>query len=403
MLKNKTIFILSLMKFDGLASTNYTIARELAKNNTVYYVDNPFTTRDCARQKDSLEFLIRKPHFSSGAAGVMETDLPGLKILICPPVLTINFLPEGWLYRTLLKRNERRIIKRIKSVIKREGIKDYIFINAFNFHYPGVGKALNPGLSVYHAVDPIIVPYDRRHGLQSERELVKSSDLVICTSKALYDQHIALNPETYFVPNAADFEHSSRASEPGLAVHGSVAEIKGPVVGYLGNIERRMNFSLLQQVAKNNPDLSFVFAGPVAGGLIPDGLNSLPNVHFTGPVRYEEMPAVLKGFDVCIIPFAKDEVSATIFPLKLFEYLGAGKPVVMTDFNMDLRAFTKDTVAFCRNADEFGTAIRKALTEQGPVHTAQRQAVAKDNTWERRGEEFAEILASGLTKKNASF
>ncbi|PST83379.1 glycosyl transferase family 1 [Pedobacter yulinensis] len=399
MLRNKTIFIFSLMKFDGLASTNYTIARELAKHNTVYYIDNPFTTRDCMRQKDSLEFLVRKPHFRNGAEGVIDTDLPGLKVLICPPVLTINFLPEGWLYRLLLRRNERRVVRRIRQLIRRENIGEYIFINAFNFHYPAIGRLLRPALQVYHAVDPIIVPYDRRHGLKSERELVATSDLVICTSKALYEQHKRLNPETYFVPNAADFSHSSRAADPALALHPSLSGINRPIAGYLGNIERRMDFALLQEVARSNADLSFVFAGPVEGNFIPDSLQQLSNVHFTGAVRYDEIPAVLKGFDVCMIPFAKDEVSSTIFPLKLFEYLGAGKPVVITDFNPDLQQFTHGEARFCSTATEFSDAIRKVLPLREPADVAARQAVAKENTWTRRGEEFSALLETALEKK----
>ena len=81
------------------------------------------------------------------------------------------------------------------------------------------------------------------------------------------------------------------------------------------------------------------------------------------------MPAVLKGFDVAIIPFKKDEVSSAIFPLKLFEYMGSGRPVVSTDFNSDLKDFTGDTVPYCKDAAAFSAAIEIALNDT-PCPTA---------------------------------
>jgi len=95
------------------------------------------------------------------------------------------------------------------------------------------------------------------------------------------------------------------------------------------------------------------------------------------------MPAVLKGFDVAIIPFKKDEVSSHIFPLKLFEYLGSGRPVVSTDFNPDLKDFTSDTVFYCKNAKEFSEALEAALKDT-PLLQQKRLAIAADNTWEHR-------------------
>ena len=114
-------------------------------------------------------------------------------------------------------------------------------------------------------------------------------------------------------------------------------------------------------VAEKNKDKSFVFAGPVEKHLVPEHFFSVSNIYFTGRIPYSEMPAILKGFDVAIIPFKKNEDSNTVFPLKLFEYLGAGKSVVSTDFNLDLRNFTGDLVTYCSNVEEFSGAINKAL------------------------------------------
>jgi teichuronic acid biosynthesis glycosyltransferase TuaH len=116
-------------------------------------------------------------------------------------------------------------------------------------------------------------------------------------------------------------------------------------------------------------------------------------------VPYEQMPAVLKGFDVAIIPFKKDEVSNHIFPLKLFEYLGSGKPVVSTNFNSDLADFTNGTVSFCETAEEFSAALDKALLDNTELRQ-KRLEVAADNTWEHRVIEIENLLETNLNKKN---
>lgn len=394
-LKNNTIVIVSLMRFDALASTNYTIARYLAKENQVFYVDNPFTLTDWLRLRKTPEYARRKHAFSPFSTGIIETEDKNLKVIIPMPVLPLNFLPEGKLYRILLKVNEWMVARRIKKVLRKQKAEATVYINSFNFHLPGVGERLKPRLKAYHCVDPIIVPFDQKHGLVSEKQIVEQSDVVICTSRQLYTDKIKLNTQSFFVPNAADSAHSSKALDAALPVHESIRNITAPVIGYLGAIERRMDYPLLQQVVAENPDKSFVFAGPADAGFVPDWMRTTKNVFLTGKVSYEEMPAVIKGFDVALIPFKKDEVSNTIFPLKLFEYLGAGKPVVATNFNDDLKEFTGDIVPYCEDAASFSAAIELAL-QQGPENLQQRIAVAAANTWDKRGEDFSNILERAL-------
>lgn len=387
------IFILALPRFDAeVESTSYTIARYLAKDHFVYYIDNPFTIKDYLRNRHSAQMVRRQPHFFSAANCIIDTDLPDLKIIVPPLVGSLNFLAEGTLYRSLLKINERLVRKRVAYVLKERGITDFIFINSFNFHYPGLMDGLHPRLQVYHCIDPMIMPFDRKHGVVSEALLVKKSDCVICTARQLYEEKKKENPSTFFVPNAADITHSSKANDPALLIAAVLENIPGPRIGYLGNIERRMNYELLGEVIRNNTGKNFVFAGPNDPEYVPDWFYKLPNVFFTGSIPYAQMPALMKGFDVAIIPFKKDAVSKTIFPLKLFEYLGAGRPVVATDFNPDLAEFTGDTVAYCADAASFSQAINDALQNDTPEKRAARLQVAQQNTWDDRVKSFYAIL-----------
>jgi glycosyltransferase involved in cell wall biosynthesis len=159
-----------------------------------------------------------------------------------------------------------------------------------------------------------------------------------------------------------------------------------------------MDFPLIREVVLKNPDKSFVFAGPMSLEFIPEWFLQTPNVLLTGRFDYDQLPAVLKGFDVTMIPFKKDDVSSTIFPLKLFEYLGAGKPVIATDFNPDLEEFTKGTVSYCKNADEFSEALQKALNSNSEEDIQRRLKVAGENTWQKRIGELSELLSQNVRK-----
>jgi teichuronic acid biosynthesis glycosyltransferase TuaH len=400
-LKDKVIVILGATRFDWkFESTSYHTAKFLAENNDVYYVDFPYTLKDYFKRNQQSDIALRIPHFMKGAEGILATGFPGLKILILPLLLSLNFLPEGRIYRWLLRWNERMISARINRVMAERGVDEFIFINSFNFHYPGVSKMLSGAiLKIYHCVDPIITGYDERHGFVSEDLLIKNSDLVICTSKALYRDKIKKKNQTFFIPNAADLTVSSRALDPDLLTHTSVSDIPKPVIGYLGAVERRIDFDLLIKVAAMNPDKSFVLVGPTAREFVPQEFEEMHNVYFRESVRYDEMPAVVKGFDIAMVPFKKDEVSATIFPLKLFEYLGTGKPVVSADFNMDLLEFTFDSVRYCHNADEFSSAISFYLENDNEEAKAFRLSIAADNTWARRMSELGSLIAEFYPEK----
>ena len=206
-LKDQNIIFFSQMQFDAaLESTNLTLAKHLAKDNLVYYVDRPYTWRDYFTFKNTPGYNARKAHFFSGSDCLIETDNPNLKIVITPPVPSINMLPEGKLYRFAVKINEKIVGTRLKKMIKKLNITNYVYINSYNVAFPSLQKHLKPVLTVYHCVDPLIEPYQTRHGLISEDILVKDVDMVISTSKELCIKKGLLNKKLLFYPKCSKYK-----------------------------------------------------------------------------------------------------------------------------------------------------------------------------------------------------
>lgn len=399
-LKNKVIVFLGNMRSDGpIKATSLFIARNLAKDNKVFFIDYPFTLKDYFKYIKSDEVKDRKKKFPIFSDGIIETDLPNLKIVITPPVIPINFLPEGLIFRSMLKINENFICWRLKKIFKKESIKEFIYINSFNFHYPNIANKIKPTLTVYQCVDPMIIPYDMKHGIKSEKQLVQKSDLVICTSKALYLEKKLLNKHTYFIPNGADSSHDLTTTDNVTAVHPKIKDLRRPIIGYLGTIERRINYELVREVMEAHPDKTFVFAGPVDYSYVPEYMFKLPNIHFLGIIPYLEVPHMINSFDVAIIPFKKDEVSETIFPIKLFEYLSVGKPVILTNFNLDLKDYTLDLVEYCNDATSFSKAIESVIQNDSKDKAQQRKALANLNTWKERTDQISAIISAHLSSK----
>jgi|GEM_PF-38124 len=404
-LKNMPVFILGLNRFDSdIESTSFNIAKEFSNENDVYYIDNPFTVRDFINLKGTKAYDTRKEYFFRNSNRIIKKDGTDINIIIPPLGLSLNFFPEGIVYRKILQLKEMIISNCIKKIIKERNIEKFIFINAFNFHYPNIGKIIKPFLYIYHCVDPLIVDYDRKHGLVSENQIIREADLVICTSKQLYKEKKKINPNTYFIPNAADVEHFNKALEiENINTQNRLLRnIKRPIIGYIGNIERRIDYQLVINIAKKHPDKNFVFIGPVEKEFIPEAFLSVPNIYLPGKANYEDLPEILSQFDIAMIPFKKDEVSNTIFPLKLFEYLGAGRPVISTNFNQDLEEFTKESVVYCSDAASFSNAIDFILENDNEEKKQYRLKIATENTWNQRFIQLESFILEKIKSNSAS-
>ncbi len=398
MIRDSDIIIFSLSRWDApISSPSFSIAKEFAKNNRVFYIDHPFSIKDffsahkTSRVKKRKEALLKGKNIYTKAAGLPEN------LTMVTPKLTIpiNFLPPGLLYNTLSKRNDAIIFNTIRQVIQDFKIKEFIYLNAFDPYFcRDFPSDIKPLKKVYQSMDDLTqVDYTAKHGTRLEEDIIRKFDITLTTSRELQRLKSRYSSHVYFHPNAADFSIFQKALTEKFPMPAELLPAKGKkIIGYTGNIESRIDYQLLKEVIKFHPDKIIAMVGPVTTSEHKTiGLADFPNVIMVGPKKIYELPQYLQYFDCTLIPFKKNTLTKSIYPLKINEYLAAGRPVIATDFSEDIKGF-KDVIYIGSNTAEFVQLINKAIQENNDQKINARTLVANSNTWTARVEAFWNIL-----------
>jgi hypothetical protein len=228
----------------------------------------------------------------------------------------------------------------------------------------------------------------------SEERLFREADLIFVTSVGLFDLHVQDAPgRIHLLPNGVDYAAFSNALRSGLTEPDDLATIPRPRLGYVGQVNAKVDFRLLRELATRRRSYSFVLAGPYrrsrdeACDLAFDALLAEPNVHYLGPKPHREVPGYLAGLDAGLMPYVVTEWVRFGYPLKLHEYLAVGLPSV-SSMLPELEPF-RDVVTLAATTDEWLQAIDAAvIVRDDPALFERRRAVARDNSWEVRVDKF---------------
>lgn len=248
---------------------------------------------------------------------------------------------------------------------------------------------------VYHCVDEIKAQPGMPSAFleKAEEKLAKQADVIFTTSLRLTESRRRWNPRTHYFPNVADFAHFNTALDAGTVVPEDLESIRPPRLGFVGAISGyKLDFELIRRLAEMRPDWSIVLIGEVGEGdpwTDSERLGGLPNLHLLGPRPYRLLPSYLKGVDVALLPNRVNEYTDAMFPMKFFEYLASGLPVVSTNLKA-LHDFAA-LVHVAPTPEAFVVAIERALEGHG-ASLEQRLDFARQHTYETRTRKMLDVI-----------
>jgi len=388
-LKGENIVIIGLQAwYTDIGSNCKSIAMELAKNNTVLYINMPLDRNTMRQWKDDKN-INRHIDIAKNKKENLFQVQPNLWNYYPTEILeSINWLPKSFLFTILNKRNNKLLATAIRKATKQMGFKDYFLFNdndILRSYY--LKELLKPKLYIYYIRDFLAdTPYWSKHGKAIEPKHMAKADLVAANSVYLADYAKQHNKNAYFVGQGCDINLFDAAKQ--YETPDDIRNIPHPIIGYVGALfALRIDEKIIQLIAKALPQFSVVLIGPEDEVFLKSSLHQQPNVYFLGKKPLSSLPSYIAHFDVCINPQLINKITVGNYPLKVDEYLAMGKPVVATKTHA-MQIFGEHAY-IAEGPEEYPMLIQKAVEEDNDEKIGQRIALAHTHTWKNSVEQLS--------------
>ena len=287
----------------------------------------------------------------------------------------------------------------LDQLLLSEEITDYVLW----YYTPmamGFTDHLTPHTIVYDCMDELSAFAHAPAALKSrEAELLRRADLVFTGGQSLYEAKRDTHPNVRAFPSSVDVEHFARARRITTDPTDQAA-VPRPRLGFFGVIDERMDVNLLGGVATARPDWQFVILGPVVK-IDPALLPANANIHYLGSKKYDELPQYIAGWDVALLPFARNESTRFISPTKTPEYMAAGKPVVSTSIKDVVRPYGQQgLVRIADTVDEFVAACEAAMEEDAVARLRAHDAFLRQTSWDGTWAQMRNLVNATLAARH---
>jgi glycosyltransferase involved in cell wall biosynthesis len=386
-----SIICLSSQEWHATLPTNrqQVMLRAAQRGHQVLFVETGyFAGRD-------LWALLRGPARRSLARRLFSAEQ------VMPDVLlrrSLNILPWGSKFRLSKAVNSAVTARHLRGVAA--SLSRPVVLWIYDPGAVGLVGHFGEEFAVYDCVDDYAAytASGRRREMvaQCDRMAVLRSALVFAVTTPIYERHRRLNSATHLVRNAGDYQHFAGAVDRAVAAT-EVSDLPRPVLGFAGNlVSSKVDFDLLEDVALARPESTVLLIGPAGPEAVSvlERLAGLPNVHWLGPKPYSKLPQYVAAFDVGLIPYVSNAYTQSCFPLKTYEYLAAGKPVVASGLP-ELSAMEPDVV-LADEATTFIQAVETALCRNGIADRLRRQQLAAGNSWDKKTDRLLELVRREL-------
>lgn len=377
------LLVFSHLRWDFVYQRPQHLLSRLARNRPVIFIEEPLNgtaTPHFERFTPSAGVEVLRPHTPSSAPGFHDDHLPYLRPLVADYLRDFGIDQyDVWLYTPMA--------------------------------LPLLAE-LSPRLVIYDCMDALAsFKSAPRQMQQRESALLKQSDVVLCGGPSLYDAKRALHPNVLCLPSAVDAEHyrprttaeidaeSREGGRAAEAFEGINDGIGRPRLGFFGVVDERLDLDLVAALADADPQWQIVMVGPVVKIDVAD-LPARPNLHWFGQQTYARLPRWVAGWDVCLLPFARNEATRFISPTKTLEYMAAEKPVVSTAI-VDVDRLYRHAVTVAQDHDEFIAGCRRALAETAAERSERirrMRATVASMSWDATAARIEQAIEAAATE-----
>lgn len=338
-------------------------------------------------------FFVEEPVQSPDSTSSLQTRWTDERVCVLTPALSAA-VRNG--------QNEHLVIAKLLDV----------FLSANHVHehvswyyspmFLSQSRHLLPAVVVYDCMDELSAfMYADPRLVEAECELLRRADLVFTGGESLFRSKKTRHPHTFLFPSSVDAMHfaKARTMQPKPA---DAAKRSGPVIGFSGVIDERMNLGLIGGIAATRPNWQLEMIGPVVK-VDPRDLPRRPNIHYLGQKSYASLPQYIAHWDVAILPFAHNDSTRFISPTKTPEYLAAGRPVVSTSIRDVVNTYAKlDLIHFADDVDGFVSAIERALAEDSHARNEKVDRLLSQSSWASTWRRMSELISDAVERKHPS-
>jgi UDP-galactopyranose mutase len=367
------LICISHLRWDFVWQRPQHILSRLAKQYRVFFVEEPQTSSDIAEPRLDV-FAGRGPN-------------PVTVIRLLQPAQENRWIGHG---DPLTQSTYERLLA---HYFDEHGSADRVLWLYTPMAAPFVG-VLKPDTLVYDVMDELSAFKGAPAALrEQDRTMLKTADVVFTGGVSMYRARLPYANNIHLFPSGVEIAHFAQAANPSMPRPSDIAQLSGPIIGYFGVIDERMDMPALVRLAESHPEWQIVMLGPVVK-IEPSELPQAPNLHFLGMKDYQELPAYLAYFDVAMVPFAMNEATKFLSPTKTLEYLAAGKAVVAAPI-ADIVELYGDYVRIAETPDEWVAHVETSLAEK-PAERQERAARVEKllqlYTWDYIASEMQKLI-----------
>jgi glycosyltransferase involved in cell wall biosynthesis len=381
MLEGRDIVLLYGPPWDQTARiSKHHLTSHLAQRNRMLFVESPPHLLTLGRRPLQAPSILRR-----ALAGPRQVE-PNIWIQTLFNPVPYHSVTAVTGKITMNRIGQRLMAPAFRRALRSLGFEQPLFILGLPQGLDLIEGVPRSGL-VYHCADDYAeVSVFPPSFVELEQRLLKAADVVITTAEPLRAKKAPWNPHTYAVPNGVSFDHFFAARAATTEVPEDLRPIPGPIIGFVGGVAEWLDLELIAAIARRRKDWSFVLIGPILVDV--SVLRDESNVLLLGPRPYASLPGYLKGMNVATIPFLMNELTRNADPIKLYEYLAGGLPVISTDMPQVRRL--QPLIELADSVDAFERAIERALGDRSESAAAARVAEARKHAWSSR---FAQVEA----------